>query len=415
MLPVSSREGVFTPLVDALFTATSAVCVTGLVVLDTGTYWSTFGQTVLLILFQIGGLGIIVGMTMLLFTLSGKFGLRERLVVSESVGLAKLGGIVSVIVQLAIFSLIVEGIGALIFYIHWMNGGVPADALFTAVFHAVSAFNNCGFDIFGEFKSLVPYQGDATIILVTAFLILAGSTGCIILADIARNRRFVKISLESKIVFSATLVLLVTGTLFFLAAESANPATLGPMSWPQKVLAAFFQAVTPRTAGFNAIDMGSLRQISLFFTMVLMLIGGAAGSVAGGIKVNTLGVIFVAIWNTFRGRDNPQIFGRRLPEDTIYRAIALTVFYLLILGLVVMLLSITETFPMDNILFEAISALGTVGLTTGITPQLSFEGRCIIILTMFLGRLAPLAFMAYIAKRKQKLDIGYPHEIIRLG
>lgn len=415
ILPVSSSSGHFTPPLDALFTATSAVCVTGLVVVDTGTYWSTFGQGVLLALFQIGGLGFITGATLLLLAIGGKFGLKERLVISESMGLDRLGGVLGVVAKVAIFSLTVEGIGAAIFYFRWLAAGDTETSLWTAVFHAVSAFNNCGMDIFGNFKSLSAYQGDAIILLSTAFLVILGGISYVVVADLFRNRGFIKLSLDSKIVLVATLSLLILGTLFYLAAEYSEPLTLGQLSFPEKILVAFFQSVTPRTAGFTAVDVGSIRQVTLFFTMVLMFIGGAAGSTAGGVKVNTLGVLAVTVRSLVRGRGNIEVFGRQLTKDNVFRAVTLSFFYLGSVGIVALALSITETFPFDNILFETFSALGTVGLTTGITPDLSIAGRLIIIIAMFAGRLGPIALMATLVRREQPADMDYPRETIRLG
>jgi trk system potassium uptake protein len=415
ILPVSSSSGNVTSPINAFFTAASSVCLCGLVVVDTGTYWSIFGQAVLLVLFQIGGFGFIVGATLLILAIGGRFGLREKLFIADSLGMDRIGGILGIVVKVAIFSLMVEAAGAAIFYFRWLAAGEPGSSAWTAVFHSVSAFNNCGMDLFGSYKSLVDYQSDPTILLVTALLILLGSTGYVVIADIGRKRSFFRLSLDSKIVLVTTLVLLVIGTLFYLIAEHAGAATLGPLSWPQKVMVAFFQSVTPRTAGFTAVDIGQLKSITLFFTMFLMFIGGAAGSTAGGVKVNTLGVIFITVISAFRGREHAEAFGRQLTRQTVYRAISLLIFFLGIICLFVILLSITEAFPMDSLLFETLSALGTVGLSTGITPALSAAGKIIIVFAMFVGRLAPLTFMAFLVRRQQATDIEYPPESIRLG
>jgi trk system potassium uptake protein len=415
ILPVSGNSGNFTSPINALFTAASSVCLCGLVVVDTGTYWSTFGQAVILVLFQIGGFGFIIGATLLILAIGGRFGLRERLFISDSLGMDQLGGIAGVVARIAVFTLIVEGAGAAVFYFRWLAAGDPGVSAWTAVFHAVSAFNNCGMDLFGNYKSLMDYQSDPTILLVTALLIILGGVGYVVVADFYQKRSFFRLSLDSKIVLFTTLVLLVVGTLFYLIAEHAGPATLGPLAWPQKVLVAFFQSVTPRTAGFSAVNIGGLKSISLFFTMFLMLIGGAAGSTAGGVKVNTLGVLSITVLSLLRGRAHAEAFGRHLNRDTVYRAVSLFLFFLLIIGLFVLLLSITETFPMDSLLFETISAIGTVGLSTGITPALSMAGKFIIVIAMFLGRLAPLTFMAILVNRRKVTDIEYPPEAIRLG
>jgi trk system potassium uptake protein len=415
MLPVSSSSGQFTSPLNALFTATSAVCVTGLTVVETGVYWSTFGQVVLLALFQIGGLGFITGATVLLMAFTGRFGLRERLVVTESMGLERLGGLLGVVAKVALFSLIIEAAGAAVFYFHWLAAGDKSASLWTAIFHAVSAFNNCGMDIFGKGNSMAAFSGDALLLLVTALLVVLGSTGYVVIANMIAKRRFIKFSLDTKIVLVLTLALLVLGTLFFLGAEFSNPATLGPLSFPRKLLVAFFQAVVPRTAGFTAVDIAGLKQITLFFVLLLMFIGGAAGSTAGGLKVNTFGVLLMTVAGTLQGKSKIEAFGRQLTVETVYRAFTLFVFYLGVAGLVILALSITEVFPIDKIFFETVSALSTVGLSAGITPGLSIAGRLVIVFAMFIGRLGPLVLMATLSRRRPGADLEYPHETIRLG
>ncbi len=416
ILPISTSTGQFTSPVDALFTATSAVCVTGLVVMDTGTYWSTFGQAVLLVLFQLGGLGFIVGTTLLLLAIGGRFGLRDKMLISESLGIEQLGGIGGLILQIAIFSIIIEIIGAVILYSYWVSSGYEISApLWTAVFHAVSAFNNCGMDLFGNFSSLSHFQGDTLVLLITGILIIFGSTGYLVLIDIIRKRGSLgRLFLDSKMVLLVTLSLLVLGTIFYLIVEYFQPAVLGPMQFPQKILEAFFITVN-RTSGFSTVDIASLQQISLFFMMFLMFVGGAAGSVAGGIKVTTFGILMITAINLMRGKENICAFGRQLTKQTIYRATVLCMFYLGFLGIIVLALSATERFPIDNILFEAFSALGTVGLSTGITPDLSTAGRVIVVIAMFCGRLGPLALIAYLVHHREPVDLEHPHESVRMG
>jgi trk system potassium uptake protein len=413
--PVSSSSGQFTSPITALFTATSAVCVTGLVVVDTGTYWSTFGQAVLLILFQIGGLGFITGATILLMAFAGRFGLRERLVITESMGLDRLGGLLGVVSKVAVFSLVLEAAGAAIFYFHWLATNDGTVSLWVSVFHSVSAFNNCGMDIFGGFKSLSDLQGDTLFLMITAILVILGSTSYVVIADVLGKHSFSKLLLDSKMVLIITLVLLAAGTLFIFGMEYSNQVTLGPLSIPSKITVAFFQAVVPRTAGFSAIDISGLKSITLFFVMGLMFIGGAAGSTAGGIKINTIGVLLLTVFSTLKGKSNIEAFGRQLTVSTVYRAVTLFLAYLGIAGLVILLLSITEVFTIEQILFETFSALSTVGLTAGVTPELSLAGRFIIISAMFIGRLGPLVLMATMGRRRSMADLDYPHETIRLG
>jgi trk system potassium uptake protein len=415
MLPWSSASGQFTSPIDAFFTATSAVCVTGLVVVDTGTYWSAFGQGVLFALFQIGGFGFITGATLLLFAINRRFGLRERLLITESLGLDRLGGLMGVVVRLAVFSLGIEALGTLVLYTRWEATADPGSSLWRAIFVSASAFNNCGMGLFGNFRSLTGYQGDAIILLTSAFLIILGSTGYIVIADYIRSRRFSKLSLESKLVSFITLCLLLFGALFYFVMELSNQATLGSIPFPQNLIVAFFQSATARTAGFTAVDIGSLKQVTLFFTMLLMFVGGTAGSTAGGVKVNTIGVLALTVISMIKGKRNVNAFDRQLTRDTIYRAIVIFFAFLGTVCVFALALSITEAFSFDKILFESFSALGTVGLSTGITPYLSWTGRFIVIIAMFLGKLGPLALMAFLVHHRQPVDIDYPRETIRLG
>ncbi len=416
MLPVSSKTGQFTSPVNALFTATSAVCVTGLGVLDTGTYWNSFGQAVLLILIQIGGFGFMTSATILFLAMRRRIGLRERLLIGESMGMSEPGGVVRIVRRAAMFTLIMEGVGAIILYLRFLAGGTSAGiALWRAVFHAVSAFNNCGLDIFGGFRSLLDYQGDSIVLLTIAVLIIFGGIGYIVVDDVLASRSFRRLSTDSKIVLVTTLSLLTFGTIFILLAEFSNSATLGVFSFPQKLLVSFFQSVTPRTAGFTAIDISKMIGPSLFFTMFLMFVGGASGSTAGGIKVNTFGVLISAVLSTIKGKEHPGVFGREFIPRNVYRALALVMLYLGLVATVVLVLSITEKFGFVDLLFETFSAFGTVGLTTGITPELSVAGRLVITAAIFVGRLGPLTFVSVLTERQQPIKYRYSKDIIRIG
>jgi trk system potassium uptake protein TrkH len=416
ILPISSKTGQLTSPVNALFTATSAVCVTGLVVVDTGTYWSSFGQVVLLILFQLGGLGFMTGATIVLLAMGQRIGLRERLLVAESMGTTRAGGIVRIVKRAALFTLFIEGVGAVILFIRFLAEGMSTTtALWRAVFHAVSAFNNCGMDILGGFRSFLGYQGDATVLLTMAVLIILGGIGYIVMDDVVRRRSFSRLSTDSKLVLVTTLLLLALGTVFILLAEFSNMATLGAFSPPQKLLVSFFQSVTPRTAGFTAIDISKMMAPSLFFTMFLMFVGGASGSTAGGVKVNTFGILICSVLSSMIGKEYPGAFGREFTARNVYRALALAMLYLGLVAAVVLALSITEKFGFGSLLFETFSALGTVGLSTGITPNLSVAGRLIIIATMFVGRLGPLTFVSVLTARQQPVKYRYPEDIVRIG
>ena len=414
-LPISSETDRFTPFIDALFTSTSAVCVTGLVVVDTGTYWSSFGQGVILALIQIGGFGFMTSATLFLLALGRKIGLRERLLIAESMGLGKIGGLVKLVRRIAVFTVLAETIGAALFYISFSNESPAATAVWKSIFQAISAFNNAGFDIFGNFRSLLDYQENTLVILVTAALVLLGGISFIVVADISTARRFARLALDSKIALITTAALLGLGMIVILLTEFSNSTTLSPLNFPQKLLIAFFQSVTPRTAGFTAIDIGSIKDYTLFFTIILMFIGGVSGSTAGGIKVNTFGMLAATLWSTLRGKEHPGAFGREFPTQLIYRALALIMISLGLIAAVVFVLTLTEEFGFLGLLFETVSAFGTVGLSTGITPDLTTAGHLIIIMTMFVGRLGPLALALTLMQRQKPSIYRYPQEAVRIG
>jgi trk system potassium uptake protein TrkH len=415
ILPIASKAGQLTPLVDALFTATSAVCVTGLVVLDTADYWSGFGQAVILAMIQIGGFGFMTSATLFLLAFGRRIGLRERLIIGESMGLARLGGIVKIVKQMAIFTACIEITGAAIFYIRFSTENSVGVSVWRSVFQAVSAFNNAGFDIFGSFRSLASYQGDSLVLLVTAALIFLGGISFLVLSDLFRARGFTELSLDSRIVLLTTVSLLALGTIVMLLTEFRDPDTIGALPVPQKLLNAFFQSVTARTAGFSTVNMANVADYALFFTMLLMFVGGASGSTAGGIKVNTFGVIIATVWSAIRGKEHAGAFGREFSAQQIHRALAVAMLALALLSLVVFLLTVTEDFRFLDILFETVSAFGTVGLSTGITPGLSVAGRLIVTATMFVGRLGPLALVLSLIQHQHPANYRYPQGMVRIG
>ncbi|MFC1919570.1 TrkH family potassium uptake protein [Chloroflexota bacterium] len=415
MLPISSRSGELTPFVDALFTSTSAVCVTGLVVVDTGTYWSPFGQATILALIQIGGFGFMTSATLFLLVLGRRIGLRERLLIGESMGQHGMGGVVRLIKRMAVFTLVVEALASLVFFIHFTTQEPAGTAAWKSVFQAVSAFNNAGFDIFGNFRSLLNYQSDSLVIVITAVLIFLGGISYIVIADVVRSLRWNRLSLDSKIVLTTTGILLFSGMAIVLLTEYNNAATIGPMAWPGKLLNAFFHSVTARTAGFSTIGISNLADYSLFFVILLMFIGGASGSTAGGIKVNTFGILAAAIWSSLRGREHPRAFDREFMTHHIYRALTIGILSLTFIAIVVLLLTVTEKFHFLNLLFESFSAFGTVGLSTGITPNLSIAGQLIIAVTMFVGRLGPLTLALVLVQRQRTTAYRYPKETVRIG
>lgn len=415
ILPISSQSRQFTSPIEAVFTATSAVCVTGLVVVDTADYWSRFGQAIILFLIQAGGFGFMTSATLFLISFGRRIGLRERLLIGEAMGLFKTGGLVAIVIRMAIFTVAAEIIGSILFYRYFSAEMTAGRAIWTSVFQAISSFNNAGFDLFGGFRSMAGYQATPLVVLLTAVLIFLGGISFLVVSDVLRKRNWSRMSLDSKIVMSTTLAMLVFGMIVVLLTESGDPDTLGSMSAPQRFLNAFFQSVTARTAGFSTINMANLHDYALFFTMLLMFVGGASGSTAGGIKVNTFGMVIATIWSTVRGREHAGVFGREFTTQQVYRALAVIMISLSLISIVVFLLTVTEELRFLNLLFETVSAFGTVGLSTGITPDLSMAGRLIITATMFAGRLGPLTLILALVQRQQPTIYRYPEEVIRIG
>ena len=415
MLPVASNAGQSTSLVDALFTATSSVCVTGLVVVDTADYWGPFGQGVVLFLIQVGGFGFMTSATLFLLLFGQRIGLRERLLISESMGLARLGGLVRMVRRMALFTVLAEVGGTIVFYLRFSAEGPPGVSLWRSLFQAVSAFNNAGFDVFGGFQSLSTFQRDPLVLLMTAALVILGGISFLVVADGIRARHHHRLSLDSKIVLTTTAALLVLGTAIILLTEFNDADTIGALPLPEKVLNAFFQSVTARTAGFSTVAMQNLADYALFFTMLLMFVGGAAGSTAGGIKVNTFGMLTATAWSTIRGKEQAGAFGRNFVPQHIYRGLVVVVLSLGWISLAVLLLTVTEEFRFLEVLFETFSAFGTVGLSTGITPGLSMAGRSIITVTMFVGRLGPLTLVLALIQRQHPVGYEYPRDVVRIG
>ncbi len=415
MLPIANHTGEWGSFITGLFTATSAVCVNGLAVVDTLDHWTYAGQAIVLVLIQLGGFTFMAGATILLIAASRRIGFRGRIQMSESLGTPYAGAVVRLARNIFYFTLAVELIGALILYTRFSSqyGWVPS--IWKAVFQSISSFNNAGFDLSGGFGSLTGYQGDYLIVLTVAILAWLGAISFLVLRDLFQSRGLHRSSNNTKLVLLVTGLIIVLGTGFILAAEFNNSATLGNLSWPHKVLISFYYAAAGRTVGFALINAGSMFLFSLLIMMIMMFIGGAAGSTAGGIKANTAGLLLATIWNTVRGEDNPGAFRREFQLQQIFRALTLLILAIVAVSLVFLVLSVTEKFPSIDILFETISALSTAGLSTGITPQLSLPGKAIIVLAMFIGRLGPLALI-YTLSQTQKVSVyRYPKESIRMG
>jgi trk system potassium uptake protein len=417
MLPISSASGRWTPVVDALFTATSAVCVTGLVVVDTGTYWSPFGQFAILVLIQLGGLGFMTASTLLLFVLVGRrTALRDRVLVQASAGAADLASATVVLRRVALFTVLAEGVGILVLLAAFLGRGIdPLTSLWWGTFHGISAFNNAGFDVIGGFRSLTPFADDALVLGTVAGLFIVGGLGFAIVGDVASKRRWSRLALETKLVVLTTLALLVSGTVIIGLLEWSNPATLGQLEPVERVWNAAFTSATARTAGFNSIPTGSLVVSSLAVVGALMFIGGASGSTAGGIKVNTFSLLLVAIISTIRGDHSATALGRRVPDEVVYRALSVTLLAIALVFLVSLGLALSLETRFTELVFEAVSAFGTVGLSTGVTPDLPDPARLLVTLAMFAGRLGPLTLVLALAARVRPRPARPAIESIRIG
>lgn len=405
--PMASATGERVGFVDALFTATSAVCVTGLVVVDTGTRFSTFGHLVIIVLIQAGGLGIMTMATLMALLMGKKIKLRERLVMQEALNQLTVAGIVRLTQYIIKTTLLIEFVGGTILAIRWYQD-FGLKGIYFGYWHAISAFCNAGFDLFGGYRSLTGYVDDVTVNIIISSLIILGGIGFSVMADIRENRRFSKLTLHSRLVLVTSAVLISLGTVIILALEWGNPDTLGDLSLKGKMLASYFQSVTPRTAGYNTIDIGKMESASIFFIVLLMFIGASPGSTGGGIKTSTFGVLVAAIWALIRGKEDVEMFERRIPKSLVYKAFALGFMASVLVIAVTMIMSVTEKAPFLNILFEVVSAFGTVGLTTGITPTLTVSGKLWLIITMFAGRVGPVTLALALAMRQGRTLVQYP-------
>lgn len=416
-LPVAAADGRATDPLVALFTATSAASVTGLVLVDTATAWSPFGQGVILVLIQLGGFGFMSGSTLLLFMLLGRrTGLRDRLLVQVETGVPQLGGAVALLRRVALFAMGVEVLGvAVLFPVFLGRLDDPFTAAWWAVFHSVSAFNNAGFDVVGGFRSMTPFAGDPTVLLPLAGLVFVGGLGYAIVADVAVKRSWRRLALETRIVLATSAALLVAGTLLVAVLEWQNAATLAALDPPSRAVNALFHSVSARTAGFNAVPLDGLRDPTLIVLIALMFIGGASGSPAGGIKVNTFAVLLLAIVSAARGRAFTAAFGRRIPDVIVYRALAVALLSVAVVFVTTLVLAVLIGGDVVDLTFEAASALGTVGLSTGVTARLSEPAIILLAAAMFVGRLGPLTLVLALAARQRPSPVRPAVESLRIG
>lgn len=421
-MPFSSRSGEWTPFINALFTSTSASCITGLIVYDTYTYWSAAGQIIILALIQVGALGIITLATFFSLLLKKKVGLKGMLIAQESVNTFRYDEVLRLVRRIVTTTLLVETIGALLMSISF----VPKFGVFgfyMSIFHSVSAFCNAGFDITsgainGKFLSITPFNNDPIVIYTISGLIIVGGLGFTVWRDLYEFRKNKALLFHTKLVLVITALLLVFGTLFFLANEYSNTKTLGPMNSWEKINAAFFQSTAARTAGFNSINLADMKEISKVFTVFLMFVGAAPGSTGGGIKVTTFGVVMIAVISQIKGSGDVVLFKRKLHQYTVNKALSITgLSSILVVIITTVIVTMQSNFHVLDILYETTSAFGTVGLTLGPTPLLNTASKVLIILTMFLGRVGPLSFAVALTLKSSKRtsDIVYPEAKILLG
>ena len=412
MLPVSTRNGQAMPFLDALFTSTSAVCVTGLVLHDTATTWSPFGQLVIMLLIQIGGMGVITVAAAFALISGRKISLMQRSTMQEAISAPKVGGIVRLTSFIIRTTLLIELLGAAAMAPVFCRD-FGARGLWMALFHSVSAFCNAGFDLMGvrgEFSSLTSYAAEPVINVTVMLLIIVGGIGFLTWDDMRSNRLHVhQYRMQSKVILCATGLLLLLPALYFFFFEFAG---LPPK---ERILASLFQAVTPRTAGFNTVELTKLSEAGQCITVALMLTGGSPGSTAGGMKTTTVAVLFAAAISTFQREEYPHFFRRRIDDDVVKNAATILLMYLTLFFFGGLIISVAEDLPMLTCLFEAASAVGTVGLTLGITPGLGTLPRLILIVLMFFGRVGGLTLIFAALSGRQKNGSKYPHEKVTVG
>ena len=413
MLPISTTAGGVTPFNETLFTATSAVCVTGLVVQDTGSYWSAFGQAVILTLIQIGGLGVVTVAASLALLSGRKISLMQRSTMQDAISAPQVGGIVRLTRFILRGTFLIELLGALamlpVFCRDYGWRGI-----WMALFHSISAFCNAGFDILGTednlYPSLTGYAGSPVINITIMLLIVIGGIGFLTWNDICENKwRFHRYRMQSKVILCTTALLLIAPPMYFYFFEFAD------LTQKERLLSSLFQAVTPRTAGFNTVELTDLSEAGQFITIALMLIGGSPGSTAGGLKTTTIAVLLTTAISTFRRRENANLFGRRIDDDVVKNAATISLMYITLCCTGGLIISVSEGLPMLTCLFETASAVGTVGLSLGITPELNLLSRSVLILLMFFGRVGGLTLIFAALSSAQKKVSKLPQEKITVG
>ncbi len=418
MLPIASRNGQGASFLNALFTSTSSTCVTGLVLVDTYSNWTLFGQAVILILIQIGGLGFITISIFLAIFLKRKIGLKERNLIQESINTLQLAGTVRLVRKIVMYTAWIEGIGALLLMVRFIPRFGWLKGIWYGIFHSISAFCNAGFDLMGQFEpycSLTVYYDDILVNLVIMALIILGGIGFIVWDDISTHKWHVrKYLLHTKIVLAMTFALILGGSLCFFLFERGN--LLAGMDAKGQILSSLFGAVTPRTAGFNTTDTGMYTEGTRLLTVILMFIGGSPGSTAGGVKTTTMMVILLYIWANLRNKSGLNIFGRRLDEDSIKKASTVFFINLLLASVCGLIMCGLETkLPLSDIFMEVFSAIGTVGISTGITRDLCLASKYLLIFLMYSGRIGSMSFALSFTEKKRTSLVQLPTERITIG
>ena len=418
-LPAASRSGVSCGFRPALFTATSATCVTGLVMFDTWTQWSSFGQVVIITMIEIGGLGFMSAASVFVFLFRRKVGLKQRMLMAQALSVDEMSGVVKLQKWVLLGSLSVQLLGALVLMLHfWPEYGFR-QALVWGVFHSISAFCNAGFDIFGSVApgaSLITFNNDPVVCITLMALVVISSLGFFVWEELARVRSFKKFSIYTKLVLITTGVLVVGGAALILLLEWNNPLTFGTMDWPQKILNAFFQSVTLRTAGFVSVDQAGLTDAGKAVSMVLMLIGGSSGSTAGGMKTVTFVVLLLFLWARARGKNTVNIFRRSIPGEKVMDAMTIAGLMIGLAFFGAVFVSATSPIGFVDSLYETVSALATVGLTAGVTTALSIPAQFMIIAFMYFGRVGILTIsLGFLMGDRAQERFRYAHTNLLIG
>jgi len=417
ILPVSTSSGRQSHFIDALFTSTSATCVTGLVVVDTGKYWSIFGQIVILILIQFGGLGYMTVASLLALILHRRVTLEEKIVFKEGMDQFSMAELAHFIKQVVKATFIVEGAGSLILFFHWRSRFGILNAMYKGVFHAISAFCNAGFSLFSN--NLEDFRGDVIVNITIMCLIIAGGIGYTVIRDVYHHyitkRKHRHLFLHTRSVLFITAILILAGAFFIFLFESISSRVFQSLTLKEKILSSFFQSVTPRTAGFNTLPIAQLALPTLFLLIILMFIGASPGGTGGGIKTTTFLVILCSVWCILRNKKDLTLFKRRLPEETISKSFAIFILGLSLVAIITLIMLNIERKEFIAVLFEVVSAFGTVGLSTGITPALTSAGKLFLIITMFIGRIGLLTFVIALAQPGKEPLYHYPEERILVG